>query len=337
MAENIEMSNQVLFLQKIKSALPAAISLADELADILGVSSDSAYRRIRGTTALTLEEVITLSTHFKISLDSFLNFSTGMVTFNYAVIDNKIESFKGFLEKQRDDLKKIVATENSHITYACEDIPVFHNYRYPKLASFKIFYWLKSIMNVEELEGQKFSQELIPQELKDIGENIYKLYSQVPSTEIWTDTTIQSTIKQIEFYWESGIFETKESALEVCEELKKELTDIEKQASLGKKTGNGKDLGREISDYQLYFSEIEMTNNCVLVKLNELKVVYLSHQTFNTISTSNNKYCEETEVWLNNIMRKSNLISGISEKLRYQFFKKAYKVLEELEGRIRED
>ena len=80
-----------------------------------------------------------------------------------------------------------------------------------------------------------------------------------------------------------------------------------------------------------------MTNNCVLVKLNELKVVYLSHQTFNTISTSNNKYSEETEVWLNNIMRKSNLISGISEKLRYQFFKKAFKVLEDLEERIRED
>lgn len=330
----IKGSNQVLFLQKISSMIPDHTSLADELADVLEISMDSAYRRIRGATALTIDEVIALSTHFKISLDSFMNFSSGLVTFSYSVINNDIISFQEFLNRQLNDLIKISNIKDGQIIYACEDIPVFHNYRYPSLAAFKIFYWLKSIMNVKELEGLKFKKEVIPLKLLETGEKIYQTYSQVPSVEIWTDTTIQSTIKQIEFYWESGIFNSVADAIEICETLKKELTDIEKQAEIGKKTGGGNDFNKEIADYKVYYSDIEMTNNCVLVKLGNLKMVYLSHQTFNTLTTSNAKYADETEVWLNNIMKKSNLISHISEKLRYQFFKKAHKTIDALMEKI---
>ncbi|HET6225931.1 MAG TPA: helix-turn-helix domain-containing protein [Bacteroidia bacterium] len=64
---------QIAFIQLIKNSLPSNISLVDELSDLLKISSDSAYRRIRGESALSIEEITVLCKHFKLSFDSFIN------------------------------------------------------------------------------------------------------------------------------------------------------------------------------------------------------------------------------------------------------------------------
>ena len=45
---------QVLLFQHIKQALPAHVSMVDEIADLLHISNDSAYRRIRGEKEISL-------------------------------------------------------------------------------------------------------------------------------------------------------------------------------------------------------------------------------------------------------------------------------------------
>ena len=42
------------FFKQIKQNLPAHLSLADEVAELLNISQDSAYRRIRGEKSLAL-------------------------------------------------------------------------------------------------------------------------------------------------------------------------------------------------------------------------------------------------------------------------------------------
>ena len=39
---------QLLFFQHLKSKMPAHLSMVEEVAELLGISIDSAYRRIRG-------------------------------------------------------------------------------------------------------------------------------------------------------------------------------------------------------------------------------------------------------------------------------------------------
>jgi hypothetical protein len=60
---------QEQFLQRVKSALPANVSFVDELADLLKLSSDSAYRRIRCETLFNIEEISLICKHFKVSFD----------------------------------------------------------------------------------------------------------------------------------------------------------------------------------------------------------------------------------------------------------------------------
>ena len=53
---------------QIKNSLPPHISMADAIADLLNISYDSVYRRIRGEKPIHLEEVKILCEHFAKSL-----------------------------------------------------------------------------------------------------------------------------------------------------------------------------------------------------------------------------------------------------------------------------
>jgi hypothetical protein len=105
---------------------------------------------------------------------------------------------------------------------------------------------------------------------------------------------------------------------------------IQKQVELGAKTLDRKNM----DNFQMYHTEIQIGNNCVLVKAGEQKMVYIRHQTFNTLRSTNPNFCAETEQWLHNEIRKAMPISGVAEKQRYQFFQKIKQKIDKLTHKI---
>lgn len=340
MKKKTEDSAQTIFMQRIKAALPANISLVDELADLLEVSNDSAYRRIRGETALSIEEIAAICKHFKISFDSFINSSNDQfVNFFYHPLTNGSESFKVYLQNIKNSLEAVLKfpPDQQQIIFAAEDIPVFHHFAYPELTAFKIFYWNKSILNASGFEDKKFDVIHVDKSLLELARDIYDLYSRIPSIEIWSDDTVNSTIKQIEFYWDSGAFHNKKDALLICEEVKLMFTRICKQAELNVKLNVHSKPASSENNYSLYHSDVMIGNNCVLAKMGDIKEAYISYHTFNSMATRNMIYCNETDLWLKNLIRKSSLISGVAEKLRYRYFKIIDDILKKLINKIEND
>ena len=62
--------------------------------------------------------------------------------------------------------------------------------------------------------------------------------------------------------------------------------------------------------------------------MDEQIVSYITFNTLNSLTTTNRQFCEEIEHWMKNLIKKSTLISGISEKQRFQFFNKIYKSID---------
>jgi len=337
MSDNKE-SSQLLFMAQLKNTLPPHISVVDEIADLLEISNDSAYRRMRGETALTIEEIALICKKFNISFDTFIQQQdSSYVNFRYNPMGIQNTGFKEYFKGMLADLQKVAKCEEKSIIFAAEDVPVFHHFAFSELTSFKMFYWNKSIMNATGFEDKKFNLDSIDFELKDIAKDILQTYSFIPSIEIWSDDTVNSTFKQIEFYWESGIFQSKETALLICEQVGKVIDRIKLQAEMSAKIGlNGEKIGKENS-YLLYQSDVMIGNNCVLVETSGNKSTYLSYHTFNTILTTHENFCNETEFWLKNLIKKSNLISGVAEKNRYRYFKKIEDTLAKLVEKIGND
>ncbi len=69
----------------------------------------------------------------------------------------------------------------------------------------------------------KFSNKIQKTEFVELGKEISELYCKIPSTEIWTDLILNALLKQIDYYWESGEFSSREDALELLEEVEKEF------------------------------------------------------------------------------------------------------------------
>lgn len=327
-------TQQALF-QQIKTSLPQHLSLVNEVAVALSVSNDSAYRRIRGETSLTLDEFKMLCTHFKVTPNLSAT-SNEMVNFYYQHIENSEKGFEGYLLGLLGALQKTDAFETKKIIMAAKDIPLFHLFQFPKYSAFKMFFWMKSIMNVPEFENRKFHPSLISKQFIDLGKQMSELYIKIPATEIWTEETINTAVRQIEYYWESGFFEKKEDALQLCEEVTQMISHIQKQAELGFKFYPGKKPFGQENNFLLYYSDFIIANNSIFTLAGNNKTTYITHHTFKALVTTNSAFCDETEQWLNNLLKKSFLISSISEKQRNQFFQKIQDNIGKLKSKIEE-
>jgi transcriptional regulator with XRE-family HTH domain len=314
-------SAQIQLMQRIKDALPPNLSFVDELADLLGISNDSAYRRIRGETALTIEEIALLCKRYKFSFDTFLGSNTsGFVNFSYSPLSNNLVTYKEYLQRINGDMTKINASKEKEIIYAAVDVPLFNHFSQKELAAFKIFYWTKSILSASEYENKKFSFDVVDDEILQLASDIYDKYVQIPSVEIWSDDTLNSTIKQIEFYWESGLFKSKDDALFICNQVNNMMERLNKQCETAIKYNQDGSPASDKPNFKMYQSDVMIGNNCILVSMHGIKATYISYHTFNALSTISGIFCDETDAWLHNLIKKSNLISGIGEKQRYRFF-----------------
>lgn len=319
-------SLQNILFQKVQECIPPHCSLVDELSELLKISNDSVYRRIRNETMLSIEEVGIICNTYSISFDAISKTDTHSVVCNYAMLRNEQDLTQHllFMNKELDFLHSI---PNSQITYAAIDIPIFHHFQFHELTSFKIFYWLRSVISDKVFAQKKFDPTLVSEDLMKIYRHMFETYKSLNITEIWTDSTIKSLIKQIEFFWESGMFESKEDAILVCQQAEQEIQYIQKLAEEPIVNTNG-------HYYKLYFSEIEIGNNSILTKWGDNKRTFLTYNTINLLASSHNGFSDETEMWQQNLIQKSTLISGASEKIRYQFFKRLLDDIGRLKKRI---
>ena len=328
---------QQKLLGRVKSLLPENITIVDVLSDLLDISTDSIYRRLRNETSLSIEEVSTICDHFNISFDELNTIdNSSTVTFTFSPLAT-VDDYKGYLRSIRDDMLQFSKAPNSTITWAAEDIPIFHHFRYPFLGTFKVYYWFHCIIHTEEHKDKKFNPSLIDEEIMELCKDIYNLYARIPSTEIWTDLTVASLFVQVDYVWQSGLFESKEDALHICELIGQQINKLQKEAELTYKLGFNDEQILDTDSFKLYHSDIEIGNNTILVNTGQNKILYLTHNTMNKIVTVNRQFCDSTEKWIDNLKKKSNLISGVSEKQRYQFFNRIKSQLANMEKRIRED
>lgn len=323
---------QARLFEIIKQQIPKNQSLPQELCDLLGLNIDAVYRRMNGRMHLTLDEGALICKHFDISLEALNELIGNKVSFSYQPSGPDGESFKGYLEHFLKQIKGISTFKKRHIYYAAEDIPVFHHFAFPKLSDFKFFYWRKTILNHLDLQNQKFAVGSHDDSFLDISMKASQAYSEVETTEIWTDETIGSTIKQIRFYHDAGLFATRQDALEVVEELMQLILKVQRQCELGFKIRQGGAVSS--TPYTFYMSDLMIGNNCVLVQTDHILSTFLGFNTFNSMSTRNLIFNEQNERWMENLISKSTQISRTAEKIRNQFFKAMIERVEELRKRV---
>ncbi len=327
-----KLNYQEKFVSKLKSIVASNLNLAEELADLLNISNDSVYRRLRGQSAFTIDEVGKISEKYDLPMESIFSTSKEHVSFNFNPLYAQTNNFFTYMRWYADYLTSLAGVPGTRIIYAADDVPVLRHFNFPNLAAFKAFYWSKAVLNINYLPNDKFKLNAIPPELVELNKKTALAYAKLDCTEIWTNETITSTLKQVQYYWECNFFESNADVLLIINEIRQMIHQMNKECE-----DNENENRQRIGHFMLYNSDVMIGNNCVLVEPGNpqhSKRVFLGYNTFNTLSTTDNAFIDETSAWMNNLLKKSILLTGSGEKQRSIFFRKMLEKLNGLENTI---
>jgi BetR domain len=313
-----EQLQQSLFLH-IKTLMPPHMSMVDEVASLLNISNDSAYRRIRGEKPITLDEVQVLAAHFKFSLDQFLHLESDSFIFNGRITNDSDFTYQRWLENTFMHVEYIRNAPAKHFYVLAKEIPFFYYFFIPEIAIFKSYFFTKTILHYEEMKHVKFSLDDDHLFTTTMAKKISGAYTLIPSTEIWHIENITSTLRQIEYYFVTGNFKTPAQAFVILDKLEDLLNHIEQQAETGKKFLYGQQPNSQSMEVNMYMNELIWGENLMLIDFKTIKLAYLNHTVINFISTRDQNFCEYMSGSFKTIIGKSIPLSGSNEKDRLLF------------------
>ncbi|MDR1756144.1 MAG: hypothetical protein LBR65_04185 [Culturomica sp.] len=323
------MEIQNLFFEMAKSKLPPGHHLADIVCDILGITFNSAYRRIRGETELTVTEFITLCRHFNISVDSIINHKPDGVLFKYAPLDLRdMNNYYAHMDRLSDLFKTISQSAEKEVCFMVQDIPGVHFLPFLNLRLFKIYTWFRSV-NQSRITYEEFVSQVDIPRLSAVFEKIENIYRQTPSTEIWTKDTVKPLLRQLEYYANLHCFERKETFSHLCRQFLELVENVEKYTLQEKKEYNGKTVA-----FRMYLSSVDIMNDFMITKGDGKNVTAIRLYAVNGVFTSNEYFCTEVETWMQDTIRKSLLLSGSSEMECFRFFQEMKDKITELQEKF---
>jgi len=317
--EPIELQKQ--FFGYIKERLPSHISLVDELADLLGISNDSAYRRIRGEKLITFDETRAICLRFRVSLDHLFDLTSDSTVFAGGFVSKENFNYSQYLEDMLRQLETIEAAKDKVLYYEAKDIPLFHHFQLPELASFKYYFWMRTILGYDDFQKMEYEAHDMMEPIHALGQRIIKAYIRIPSIEIWSVETINSTLRQIEYYRQAGVFKKKRTVELIYDDLEKLIDHLQLEAEAGEKFLVGGQPTGDGTNYKLFVNEVIMGHNTLLAVMDESMTTFINHSIINYMITRNLRFCSNTKKSLDNLINKSSLISGINEKERSRFFR----------------
>jgi len=324
---------QEALFQLIKGELPAHLSFVHEVSELLGISYDSAYRRIRGEKELSFEELRVLSDHFKISLDTLFNVNSKNILFQSLAIGEYGLSLNQWLHKILTEIKDIHSCRHREIIYSAKDIPIFHYFEFPDVFAFKTFFWRKVLFSEPGYEQKRLEFD-VDEQMMELVRLILATYNKIPTTELWNEETFTSLIRQIEFCHVCGYFSSVEDALKVLNGVETMISHMEHQAIAGFRYLYGEPPVGIDGNYRLYCNEVLLGDNTIFTAKEGRTKTFLTYNVINLLVTENPMFCRQIETSLRTLTKKSTLISSSSEKERQRFFHTLFSRIEELRGKL---
>ena len=269
---------------------------------------------------MVLEEAYVLCNAFNISLDQTLNNKQNSVCFNAFNLDNEHYNFKSYLNDILHNLKTVASFDQKNIIYLTKDFSIFHNFISKPLFSFRYFFWMKSILQHPDFVPLKFSMNILPNDIEELGTQIVKTYNSIPSTEIWNTECVNSTISQIEYYREAGYFASAGDVTSIYNSLRETIEHLRTEADTGCKFYPGENPDFQKSNFQFYYNRVVLGDNTIMAIVNGKKMLYLNYDVLNYMVTQDEEFCNDVYSKLQTLMRRATILSNVSEKQRNIFF-----------------
>jgi len=325
---------QEQFIKYLKAKAKDNTSFIEEVAFVLDIGYDAAYRRVNLKTSLSLEESVILARHYNLSLNKLFEIgSKSTIVVDLSPPFHNIEGLEEYFRQSNRNIESLVKLKSASISYSAKDIPFFHTLKDTYLTHYKIFVWLKDVdteMAKSKITFKEFRKQ-IPDSLLDIVYTLGDVYNYISITELWNDYTIIGTLQQVLYYYESRLLD-KESALLICDDIEKVINHTEtqtiNQSLIGSNNG---------ATYNLYKTDLHTLNNTIMVQTAQQRIFFQPFTVLTYFKIEHKPTCDLMYDFFEKQKKNSKLLVNAGEKDRSLFFHKMHQKINKLRMRIEID
>lgn len=302
------MDNQDILLKAIRHKLDRSASLIDEIATVLSISYDAAHRRVSQKSKFSIEEAIALCRHYSLSMDMLFTDSKKVIVEKTAEI-RSMKDMEAYFRHSAENISSFLDYPDAKMYYSAKDIPLFYTIGGTMLSKFKLYVWLNLLAGTQN--QQSFESFTIDQSLLQHSQKLKSVYEAVEVNEIWNDTTINSSLQQIFYFFQAGLLTLANAEL-LCADLKTVLTAAEDRCC------------REGSRFNLYYNELLILNNNVLLTAPEQQSLFVPYTMLGYFITSDKDTCGNALDFFKHQVKNSKSLNQSGTRDRKLFFNKAY-------------
>ncbi|RLD27043.1 MAG: hypothetical protein DRI75_10460 [Bacteroidetes bacterium] len=325
---------QEQFMKYLKAKTQDNTSFVEEIASVLDIGYDAAYRRINNKTNLSLEESVILARHYKVSLNKL--FEVGSPNTIIAELPPQPKDELGlemFFKVSLSNILPLTQLKSSEMIYSAKDIPLFHTLNDSLLTRYKMYVWLKDV-NSEMAESKITFDEWIkniPESLLQSAYDLANVYKYVNITSIWNETTLTGSLQQVLYYFEAGLV-SKDLAIKVCEDIDTIVDKVEQQTIKQSLSG-----AKSEKYYHLYRCDLHTLHNTIMVATKDKKVFFAPFTVLTYMKVEHPETCNLMYDFLQKMMRNSKLLATAGERDRTLFFNKIHQKIQITKERIKMD
>jgi hypothetical protein len=325
------MNYQNSVFEKIKSAIDSDHEdWVDTIGEVLNISKSAVYKRIKGDTMLSMEDLVVLMNHYNFSFDELVFENKKQVGFRFPQENRKIKGFSDYIEPMKEFVISAKKMPDVHVQYATNELHFFMYFHDKDLLYFKFYVFAKSTWFLDSYKKEKFSLKNFREWplIEEDVDMIMKTFYQIPGVEIWNGNVLDNFLNQIKYALESGYFKDPEEALLLCDKLKRSIEHINEMAKAGKKFLMGQSPDNGYGKFDMYHNEIIHTSNLLLVESSYANQIFFAFDNPNYILSDEKNLVKYTIEWFDRIKRNAIPISSAGGKNRNIYFNSLKKKIE---------
>lgn len=298
----------------LKQKTPPGENAVDLLTDIIPMSKEAAYRRLRGEIQLTLAEAARICQRLNISLDHLIEIKNkNSVSFRISPMFSSdfTDRYNTMMQKAVHAIEQVQNDPNGLLYVANNTLPTFFLFNYKHLSKIILFKWRYQV----QLDNtpKRMNEIIIPESTLNIQSSYCKKIKKIPTTLILDKNCFETFVNDLLFFSKINLITLDDLRL-----LKKEALELLDEIELAATNGVSQS-GEKIN---LYISHTFLDASYIYAQNTETKYCIMHMYGINHLVCYDERICNEQKMWIESLIRYSTLITKSGELQRTEYLKK---------------
>lgn len=320
---NTERINQVL-LNAIKQRQTEETTILETLMNVLHLSKEAAYRRLRGDVIFSLQEAILITESLQLSMDQIFNPKPKQLTFELRpqrfYFEEELRSEYKPLEDFLDSLKIIAKQPESEFAISSNTFTLFPGHLFYQIFKYSTFKYMYENENIHNLKP--FKEINVPESFFRLNKDIvYETMNIKETSYLFYSRLFSDFADEIRYFRSIHLMDNEDIDL-IKVDLNKFVDMIEELTRKEHfETGN---------KVNIYISNVRFDTSYSYIVSNTYILGMIGAFSVNHLTTASEISLRKIKERIQALKRVSELISGSGEMKRIQFINEQRKIIETL-------